>query len=122
LEHLLESGISLTLLGMGVVFAILIVLSACIGVLGATSYRAEASASKGEENPHHSNDPPVGDERVVAAIVGALTAMTGAKPLGLRIKGPMAPIKGRQNIAPGWGSVGRLEIMAARARMLERKV
>jgi len=104
----LATGLGLTLLGMGVVFMLLMIISAVLDVLrmvvSALERRsATVSVNEGHNRNFNARVTPREKEALVAVITAAVVAFTGTRSDGLIIKS----IRPRIENNPLWSSVGR---------------
>jgi len=112
----LTNGLGLTLLGMGVVFMLLTIISAVLDVLrmvvSALEQRSSSvSINNGRSQNFNARVKPREEEALVAVITAAVAAVTGTCSDGLIIKS----IRPRIENNPLWSSVGRQLQMKPRA-------
>lgn len=104
----LTNGLGLTLLGMGVVFMLLTIISVVLDVLrivvSALEHRSSTvSVNEGRNRNFNARVTPREKEAFVAVITAAVAAFAGTRSDGLIIKS----IRPRIENNPLWSSVGR---------------
>jgi len=104
MDNIINTGISVTIIGMGIVFAVLIILW---GVLEAMKLIFDPGNKKEKKNenivtaqPPQSSDD---DESLIAVITAAIAAMLDKPANSLRI----SSIKRLVDTSPEWGKTGR---------------
>ena len=112
----LTNGLGLTLLGMGVVFMLLTIISGVLDVLRIVVSALEQRSSsvrinEGRSRNFNARVKPREEEALVAVITAAVAAFTGTRSDGLIIKS----IRPRIENNPLWSSVGRQLQMKPRA-------
>lgn len=118
---LLES-LQITVLGMGVVFAVLVMLMAIIKVMEKTMYKDPASKTESEKDTavaKVAEDTTAAevtgtdtDLELVAVIAAAAAASMGTRPSNLIIRN----IVRLPETAPVWSLSGRADLMASRSK------
>jgi len=126
----MEEGVLTTIIGMGVVFSVLIILSIFIKFLNSAVNAAESKKRVPDrEIVHESPMIPVAatvtdteeyqegiSSAVVAAITASICALTGKSAEEFRFK----EIRRASGSQPMWAMVGTSEIMSTRQRFIER--
>lgn len=112
----LVNGLGVTILGMGVVFAVLVILSFALDILRISAGENKKKATPSEEVEKTENIANVTenaqqeDEEIIAVISAAIASLSGNSIEEFFIKS-IKPIPQKNNI---WASIGRQE------RMLDR--
>lgn len=113
----LFNGLGITILGMGVVFAVLIILSFALDALrifaGEKNKKKDSTSQESVKVERAAQVAPTKDdedEEIVAVIAAAIAAMSGSSIDDIMIRS-IRPVPQKNNI---WASVGRQQQMLER--------